>query len=77
MSRAQGIGDGCEPEIYMDGARFLAGNDNINTIVHPKDIAGIEVYKGAREVPIQYSNGRATCGVVLIWTRGGASEGIK
>jgi len=77
MARAQGIGDGCEPEIYMDGARFLAGNDNINTIVHPKDIAGIEVYKGASEVPIQYSNGRATCGVVLIWTRGGASEGIK
>lgn len=43
----------------------------INDLVHPMDIIAVEVYRGPAEVPGQYLDSNAQCGVVLIWTRRG------
>ena len=75
MSRAQ-YGNRCAPKIYVDGTLNASGADNINQVVNPNDIVGMEIYKGVSEVPVEYAQGGATCGVVLIWTKGGASDGI-
>ena len=32
---------------------------------------GVEVYRGGSETPTQFDHGRAMCGAILIWTRGG------
>lgn len=61
-----GIGR-CAPAIYLDGIR-MQGEDarDIASYVSPEEVAGIEVYTHAGEVPPQYEgNG---CGVILIWT---------
>lgn len=65
-TRATGmLHHGCEPVIYMDGAR-IADGVQINGVLRPADIAGIEIYAGPSETPPQYSDGN--CGSILIWT---------
>jgi hypothetical protein len=41
--------------------------------ISPAEIEAIEVYRGAAEVPAEYSGSTAECGVVAIWLRTGAS----
>lgn len=64
-TRGGGMSGGCQPQLYVDGVRLIDGND-LNTMVQPGDIAGIEVYAGASESPPQYTTG--SCGSILIWT---------
>jgi hypothetical protein len=48
------------------------GRDNpllIDEFINVNDIAGIEVYRGAVEVPPQYSGAESACGVLVIWRR--------
>jgi len=54
-------GDGCSPDLYLDGMRIRGGWD----FIAPTAIAGVEVYVGIN-APIQYSAN--PCGVVLVWT---------
>lgn len=56
---------GCLPVYYVDGqlARSFATTTPIN------DVQGIEIYRGAGEVPAEYTGSGAGCGVVVIWTR--------
>lgn len=57
--------DGCIPRFYVDGAYASYYNmDNLE----PRDIAGIEVYRGNAEVPIRFKHGDR-CGVIVVWTR--------
>lgn len=61
MGRRQG----CAPRFYVDGAYAAYFNmDNLE----PRDIAGIEVYRGNSEVPIRFKHGDR-CGVIVVWTR--------
>lgn len=66
-SRAVGsmTGGACQPSIYIDGARLI-DDTQINGMLHPRDIAAIEVYEGPSEAPQQYSYG--DCGSIVIWT---------
>lgn len=57
--------DGCLPRFYVDGA-YAAYFDVDN--LHPRDIAGIEIYRGNSEVPIRFKHGDR-CGVIVVWTR--------
>jgi hypothetical protein len=63
----------CKMTIYLDGiavANGLSGTpDAINTLVHPGDIAGVEVYPYPVGVPPEYQMLNGTCGVILIWTK--------
>lgn len=66
--------DRCTPAIYVDGHLMVDGNlmtldpDEIDVLVHPNEIAGMEVYPvGA--APPQFQPTLAGCGSVVIWTR--------
>jgi len=56
---------GCGPTYYVDGrlARNFAETTPIN------DVQGIEVYRGAAEMPGEFAGDGAMCGVIVIWTR--------
>jgi hypothetical protein len=41
---------------------------DIDSIIQPEDVEGVEIYRGSTQIPAQYMN-RANCGLVLIWTR--------
>jgi hypothetical protein len=41
--------------------------------ISPAEIEAIEIYRGAAEVPAEFSGSTAECGVVAVWLRTGAS----
>lgn len=55
----------CEPTWIIDGME--AGSFHENTPI--KDVYGIEVYRGASEVPGEYGGSTAGCGVIVLWTK--------
>jgi hypothetical protein len=61
---------GCFMEIYIDDVHISTPID-LNTLPPPASIAGIEVYSGVSEIPLQFRGLGAMCGVVLIWTKVG------
>jgi len=62
MSRATA---GCFPTFYVDGrlVRSFAESTPMN------DVQGIEIYRGAAEMPAEFTGSGAMCGVIAIWTR--------
>lgn len=56
----------CPIQYYVDGVQVFAFNIDD---VRPHDIEGIEIYKGASEIPPDFNRGTALCGVIVIWTR--------
>lgn len=56
----------CSIQYYVDGAQTVDYNIDY---VHPADVEGLEIYKGASTVPPEFNKGSAMCGVILIWTR--------
>ena len=63
----------CQPSFYIDGmSAFLPDDGNVDDLVFPDEIVGIEVYKGESESPMQFEG--HGCGVVLIWTGMGAPQ---
>jgi hypothetical protein len=69
----------CWPTVYLDGRRIQEGGPDpetrdpaeidIDDIVLPGDIAGVEVYDGAGGVPARFGGSWGGCGVIVIWTR--------
>lgn len=61
---------GCSPAIIIDGvhARFEPSIDNL---VVPMELEGLEVYRTASQIPVQYGGLRLTCGAIMVWTRRG------
>ena len=63
-------------DVYLDGALvYQYGMTSpqylfdVNTIP-PEQIAAIEIYSSASQIPAQYNRtSSAECGVLLIWTR--------
>ncbi|MFO7892430.1 MAG: carboxypeptidase regulatory-like domain-containing protein [Longimicrobiales bacterium] len=78
----------CAPMVYLDGVRATYIRDRTLTaalreaadavnMVHPSSVAGIEVYRGAAELPAMFSGRYASCGAIGIWTKrhsGGAGD---
>lgn len=62
----------CPIEYYVDGVPFDMKNSP-DAYFHPGDIAAIEVYDGASNIPPEYKAGSSACGVVVIWTKQGSS----
>ena len=60
-----GSGEGCVPELYLDGLRIRGGDWSFIT---PSAVDGVEVYMGAN-IPIEFATN--SCGVVLVWTKRG------
>ncbi|MDX1746855.1 MAG: aconitase family protein, partial [Halobacteriales archaeon] len=63
-------GGSCEPVLYVDGMRFqldpdLGWGEPIGAI------QAMEIYRGAAEVPGEFSGSDAACGEVVVWTKRG------
>lgn len=61
--------DMCEPMIYINGTPTPGINaDELDLIVRPERIIGIEVYS-ATSMPPQFMSSRTGCGSIVIWQR--------
>ena len=60
---------GCPPLLYLDGLPLGDTDGMLDTIVFPHEVAGIEVYRRASELPAEFSGSRSGCGVIVIWTK--------
>ena len=58
---------GCELSAYLDGSPIPVRE--LDTLVLPVEVAGIEVYQGAGELPPEFGGYDARCGAVVIWTK--------
>ncbi len=73
LSPASGSGSslklrGCQPRIWLDGV--LAEGADIDELIPPSEVAGIEIYSSWAGVPAQYMDREnRACGTVLIWSR--------
>jgi len=43
--------------------------EQLDFLVHPDNVAAIEVFPSPAGVPVQYNNRGSACGVILVWTR--------
>jgi hypothetical protein len=66
-SRGGDIHGECQPTLYIDGMKINDASD-IDGIVLPDDIAGIEAYAGAAGTPAWASGLSGSCGSILVWT---------
>lgn len=64
-TRGSGFSGKCQPSVYINGMRIFDVGD-IDGIVMPSDVAGVEAYAGAAGTPPQYAS--HGCGSILIWT---------
>ena len=60
----------CEPGIVVDGMPIMGPSSDLDILARPDDIAGMAVYRGPGETPVEYQN-LSPCGVIQIWTRRG------
>jgi hypothetical protein len=65
-------GDNCSPEIRLDNTPVSSAD--LDDMIRPGDIDGVEVYRGASEIPVQFANTRTGCGLILIWTKQGEAR---
>ena len=58
--------------VYLDGVRVIRDgggfSDSIDNFVTPSEVAGIEVYRGASELPAEFGGSVGRCGAIVIWT---------
>jgi len=67
---------GCvNSNVYVDGVRVIRDTQDspepIDNFVSPGEIVGMEVYRGASEVPAEFGGSVGRCGAIVIWTGGG------
>ncbi len=56
----------CPIQYYIDGVPAIGFNiDDMPA----RDVEGMEIYRGASEVPPEFNRYTALCGVIVIWTR--------
>jgi hypothetical protein len=62
------VNEGCsEPAWFLNGMRLRGGD--ITDFVTPRDLAGIEIYRRATEIPAEFAGSDSECGVIAVWTR--------
>jgi len=59
---------GCQPTVWVDGQRIPGAE--LDDVVQPSDIGGIEFYPSSAGIPPQYLDpSNRLCGLILVWTR--------
>ena len=62
----------CQVQFFVDGGPVrLAEDESIDRLVSVHSVQGVEVYRGASEIPLGIFSSDARCGAVVIWTRHG------
>ena len=59
----------CFPRLVLDGNRL--DSYDMDNLVHPDDVAGIELYPSGHGAPVRYAGLGAPCGIIIIWTKRG------
>ncbi len=67
----------CQPALILDGTPTLIGGMQplrgrdlpLDDVLSPRDIEGLELYRGPAGVPTEFNVNNAACGVLVIWTR--------
>jgi hypothetical protein len=59
--------DGCIPILWVDGFKYEKLDEQQLAMPRPNEIAVMEVYNGAAQIPAQFGSIDA-CGAVVIWT---------
>lgn len=58
----------CKPMVWVDGMR--APGAELDELVRPMDVAGLEVYPSYAGLPVQYQDrNNRMCGAIVVWTR--------
>ena len=55
----------CQPTWWVDGIEVRSFHENTSI----RDVYGVEIYRGAGEIPAEYSGSDAGCGVIVVWTK--------
>ena len=55
----------CLPTWWIDGVEVSSFHENTPI----RDVYGIEIYRGAGEIPGEFSGSNAGCGVIVMWTK--------
>lgn len=55
----------CKPAWWVDGMEVHSFHENTPI----RDVYGIEVYRGAGEVPAEFAGANSACGVIVVWTK--------
>jgi hypothetical protein len=62
----------CFAKVVVDGQRVTPGGSGVPVDIdhlRPGEVVGMEFYRGASEVPTEFSGPDTACGVVVIWTK--------
>lgn len=61
----------CELKIVLDGFKVDTVGGDLDFLVDPDRVIGVEVYPGAGGMgaPVQHRGTDAFCGILMIWTR--------
>jgi hypothetical protein len=61
----------CGPSIYVDGVLVSQNGEGLDAMAPLNVVEAVEVYRGAAELPLQWSGTAARgCGAIVIWTKG-------
>jgi len=55
----------CQPTWWVDGVEVHSFHENTSI----RDVYGIEIYRGAGEIPAEFTGSNAGCGVIVVWTK--------
>ncbi len=55
----------CQPTWWIDGVEVRSFHESTPI----RDVYGIEVYRGAGEIPGEFAGSDAGCGVIVVWTK--------
>ena len=55
----------CQPTWWIDGVEVRSFHESTPI----RDIYGIEIYRGAGEIPGEFAGSNAACGVIVMWTK--------
>jgi len=55
----------CQPTWWVDGVEVHSFHESTSI----RDVYGIEVYRGAGEIPAEFTGSNAGCGVIVVWTK--------
>lgn len=64
-----GLHADCQPQFYLNGGRFILGDEPLDQMIKLADLQAIEVYRGASELPGEFAGSDSQCGVIVFWTR--------
>lgn len=75
-SHAKRLDQDEDTETVQEQMQRLDQGLSLDDIGHPSSLAGIEIYRSASQVPVQFggTSTETQCGVIVIWTRTGRMQ---